>query len=200
MTPHVGGVPSRTARIRRAGVQCKRMPVIKKAKLMVLTLMAAIRSSDALKYIARYAAPRPNAATFSEGECSSRSPGVIDLLIDLLVDSPVDWPWHSFSMTRGASLTPSCVAVRARSPDGVYSHTTRLTSAISTATETRLCQVKIVARSGMTPPGTTPPAATISRIFGWTAPGVAIWRAADPESPCAQTLPRPRKLDAARAR
>ena len=41
----------------------------------------------------------------------------------------------------------------------------------------------------MRPPGTSPPAATMSRICGCSAPGVAICSAADPLSPCAQMLP-----------
>ncbi len=40
---------------------------------------------------------------------------------------------------------------------------------------------------------------TMSRICGWIAPGVAICSAAELLKPCAQMLPRPRKLAAASA-
>ena len=52
----------------------------------------------------------------------------------------------------------------------------------------------------MIPPGTSPPLATMSRICGCSAPGLAIWSAAEPLSPWAQMLPMPRKLAAASAR
>ena len=95
---------------------------------------------------------------------------------------------------------PRSAAVRARRAGGVANHITIVTTTISTTTETRLCQRKIVLRNGMSPPGTSPPAATISRICGWSAPGLAICSAAEPLRPCAQMLPRPRKLAAASAR
>ena len=49
----------------------------------------------------------------------------------------------------------------------------------------------------MMPSGTRPRWATISRIRGCSAPGVAICSAAEPLSPWAQMLPSPRKLAAA---
>jgi hypothetical protein len=58
----------------------------------------------------------------------------------------------------------------------------------------------MVSVKGMMPPGTNPPWATMARICGCNAPGVAICCAADPLNPCAHTLPMPRKLAAARAR
>ncbi len=50
------------------------------------------------------------------------------------------------------------------------------------------------------PSGITPPAATISRMELGRAEGVAICRAAEPESPCAHTLPSPMKVLAPTAR
>jgi hypothetical protein len=58
-----------------------------------------------------------------------------------------------------------------------------VTTTISMTTLRRLCQRKIVLVSGMTPPGTLPPASTMARVAGWMAEGVAIWRAAEPERP-----------------
>ena len=49
------------------------------------------------------------------------------------------------------------------------------------------------------PSGMAPPLAMMARIFGGSAPGVAICSAAEPDRPCAQTLPRP-SSDAARER
>ena len=95
---------------------------------------------------------------------------------------------------------PRSRAVLPRPAGGVASHITTVTTTISTTTDTRLCQRKIVWLNGMMPPGTIPPFATISRICGCSAPGVAICSAADPLNPCAQTLPMPRKLAAASAR
>jgi hypothetical protein len=82
----------------------------------------------------------------------------------------------------------------------VASHITNVTTTISTATEAKLCHRKIVCRNEMIPPGTTSPRATMSRIWGWSAPAVAICSAADPLRPCAQMLPRPSTLAAASAR
>ena len=98
------------------------------------------------------------------------------------------------------SSTPSIAAVFAFAGGGVASHITSVTTIISIATETKLCQRKMVSLNGMMPPGTIPPAATMSRICGCKAPGVAICSAAEPLSPCAQMLPRPSMLAAASAR
>ena len=95
---------------------------------------------------------------------------------------------------------PSACAVFALLAGGVASHITSVTITISTSTDTKLCQRKIVSRNGMMPPGTMPPLATMSRICGCSAPGVAICSAAEPLRPCAQMLPRPSTLAAASAR
>jgi hypothetical protein len=97
-------------------------------------------------------------------------------------------------------------AVRARPSRGAYRYTTAVTTAISIATQARLCQRKMVLESGITPPATSAPPvtgsrpATMARVPSCIAPAVAIWSAADPESPCAHTLPRPRNALAATAR
>ncbi len=95
---------------------------------------------------------------------------------------------------------PSACASRARSPVGAASHISAVTTTSSIATDARLCQRKIVWVKSMMPPGTRPPAATMSRTRAGSAFGVAICSAAEPDSPCAQTLPRPSRLAAASAR
>ncbi len=116
------------------------------------------------------------------------------------------WPGVGRPTAAGGSISdlpneiPRSRAVLPRPAGGVTSHITTVTRAISITTEAKLCQRKIVCRNGMMPPATRPLAATMSRICGCSAPGVAICRAADPLKPCAQTLPSPRKLAAASAR
>ena len=95
---------------------------------------------------------------------------------------------------------PRSRAVRDRAGGGVANHITATTTTISTSTDTRLCHRKIVCDSPMMPSGTTPWAATISRIRGCKAPGLAICSAAEPLRPCAQMLPRPSTLAAPSAR
>ena len=95
---------------------------------------------------------------------------------------------------------PRSRAVLPRPAGGVASHITPVTTTISTATDRKLCQRKIVWRNEIVPAGTNPPCATMSRISGWSAPVVAICSAADPLSPCAQMLPTPSTLAAASAR
>ena len=95
---------------------------------------------------------------------------------------------------------PRSRAVRDRSGGGVANHITATTTTISTTTDTRLCHRKIVCESPMMPSGTTPCWATMSRMRGCKAPGLAICSAADPLSPWAQMLPSPSTLAAASAR
>ncbi len=95
---------------------------------------------------------------------------------------------------------PRAAAVFALFAGGVAIHITSVTTTSSTITETKLCQRKMVSLNGMMPPGTMPPLATMSRICGCRAPGVAICNAAEPLRPCAQMLPVPSTLAAASAR
>ncbi len=133
--------------------------------------------------------PIATTSQLSSGECSSQAPGGI---------GPDGFGGSAISLLPRS--IPSIAAVFAFAAGGVASHITITTTTISITTETTLCQRKIVWRNGIMPPGTMPPAATMSRICGCSAPGVAICSAAEPLSPCAQMLPMPSMLAAASAR
>ena len=96
--------------------------------------------------------------------------------------------------------TPSIAAVFAFAAGGVASHITTTTTTISiNDRHEALPEEDGVAKRNQAA-GTMPPAATMSRICGCSAPGVAICSAAEPLRPCAQMLPMPSMLAAASAR
>ena len=95
--------------------------------------------------------------------------------------------------------------MRTAAPVGTSHHTASATITISMATASSDCGRKMVAESGISPCGTgatpgPPPVSTIWRMAGCNIPGVAICRAAEPDSPWAQMLPVPNITVAARVR
>ena len=84
----------------------------------------------------------------------------------------------------GSKVTPNDSIVRTSFPMGTVSHATRTETNIKTAAVSRLCQVKMVALSGMMPP--------ILRMGAGINPFVFIMSAAEDDRPSAQMLPSPR--------
>ena len=153
----------------------------------MLRFSAFSGSAACEKYRQRYATPSATTNHDSSRECSSHCPGVRILPSE-------------FGIRNSPRSMPRSFAVRLRPAGGVAKYITPTTTTISTATATKLCHRKIVWRNGIRPPATIPPCATMSRICGCSAPGVAICSAAEPLSPCAQMLPSPSMLAAASAR
>ncbi len=175
--------------MRRAGVPWSSTPRVRKPRFKVLRL-SALRGSFA---VAKVVTSEPPASATkhieSSGWCSSHSPGVPRLF------------GASSSSGEAPSDTPRRSAVFAREPVGAAKYMSEVTTTISTSTDTSDCQRKMVSERGMRPPGTRPSGpSTMARMAGCSAEGVAICRAALPERPWAQMLPRPRKALAHTAR
>ena len=151
---------------------------------MVLTVSDVSPPANAR---ARYAAPSATASSSNTGECSSRSPGVRGA------------GGAAASSSAPSSMWSDC-ASRAASPDGAASHMISVTTTSSIATDSRLCHKNTVCSKPTRPSGTTPPCAMMARTRAGSASGVAICSAADPESPCAHTLPSPSSDAAPNAR
>ena len=196
--------PHRRRRVLHRAHQPRRRPVQQEAEQQEREVqdveVQRVQRIAGLREVARRdtrrRARRP--ATSASGECSSRCAGQCERsrAFRALAGSAV----LRSAVVRGrCPRSPRRACRRARRRRGEPHHGRRRPRSRPRPTA-RLCQRKIVWRNGMMPPGTRPPCATMSRICGCSAPGVAICSAADPLSPCAQMLPRPSTLAAASAR
>ena len=94
---------------------------------------------------------------------------------------------------------PRCSVVRAFCSLGATNHAMPTPTQYTNSVATSACQVKIVSVSGITP--LSWPAARITSCTGaGLLLALATWSAAEPDSPCAQTVPRPRNAIAPSAR
>ena len=176
----------------RAGVRCSANPSARKNRLSRSSVIAAVTLGASRA--ARISAVPASSTTIALGHhwCSSHSPGVRGASL------------AGTAAVASSSDTPRSAAVRTRAPVGTMMAMSDATTTISIATDASDCHRKMVCVSGMRPSVTTAaspvPPATTSRMFGGSIPGVAIWSAAEPLRPCAQTLPSPSRVQAASVR